>query len=88
MGQLQEAGDYAIKATKSIKIRKALTTTLIGSISILEENIGKYLWGHGKDDNDCSNAELAWRKVWIETRKKMLDKGNDNIRKLEKEIGE
>jgi hypothetical protein len=67
-------------------IKKKLMTTTIGSLSVVEEEIGKGLWGHGLAESECSPEQLAWRKIWETCRNKILNNGNNQIRAVEKEI--
>jgi hypothetical protein len=67
-------------------IKKKLLTTTIGSLSVVEEEIGRPLWGHGLPESECSPEQLAWRKIWESCRNKILNNGNNQIRAVEKEI--
>lgn len=68
-------------------IRKKTNTIFIGAIAQFEKFFGR-LWGHGKDDEDCTPAELEFRKVWMECRTEVLNGGNAQLRALLNEISQ
>lgn len=65
----------------STKIR----TAFIGALSAFEENYG-FLWGHGKDENELTKEEKQMRELWIQTRTRVLNNGNSQIRAAQTEI--
>ena len=66
-------------------IQKKLQTSFIGAISEFEKKFGK-LWGHGLGLAECTENQQKWRKLWDETRNKILNNGNNQIRALESEL--
>ena len=68
-------------------LKKKFDTTIIGSLAAFEEKFGD-LWGHGLAMNDLDEAQRYWRDVWMETRSKVLDNGNSNLRAAQNEIAQ
>ena len=68
-------------------IKKKFNTTIIGSLAAFEDQFGE-LWGHGLAVNDLDDDQQYWREVWMETRAKVLDNGNSNLRAAESEISQ
>jgi hypothetical protein len=71
----------------SKNIEKKIRTTFIGNINTVEKYFGE-LWGHGKEYKDLTDEEKRERKVWDACRKEMLDKGNNELRAANTELGE
>ena len=63
-------------------IKKKFNTTIIGSLAAFEEQFGD-LWGHGLPMQDLDEDQRYWRDIWMETRAKILDNGNSNLRAAE-----
>jgi len=68
-------------------IKKKFNTTIIGSLAAFEEGFGE-LWGHGLPTNDLDEDQRYWREVWMETRARVLDNGNSNLRAAENEVSQ
>lgn len=68
-------------------IQKKFDTTTIGSLAIIEDNFG-FLWGHGLPYNQLSEDQKDWREAWSDTRTKILDLGNSNLRAAQSEISQ
>ena len=68
-------------------LKKKFDTTNIGSLAAFEEKFGD-LWGHGLAMNDLDEDQRYWRDVWMETRSKVLDNGNSNLRAAQNEIAQ
>ena len=68
-------------------LKKKFDTTIIGSLAAFEEKFGD-LWGHGLAMNDLDEDQRYWRDVWMETRSKVLDNGNSNLRAAQNEIAQ
>lgn len=68
-------------------LKKKFDTTIIGSLAAFEERFGD-LWGHGLSMNDLDEDQRYWRDVWMETRSKVLDNGNSNLRAAQNEIAQ
>ena len=64
---------------KSI-LTKRFQTTMIGSLFEFEQNFG-YLWGLDKDDKDLTEQQYKFRLLWEDTRNKILNNGNNQLRK-------
>lgn len=79
--QYLEASRQRLDKIISTKIR----TTFIGALSSFEEAFGA-LWGAGKDEDELSVEELAYRNLWIEVRTKVLNNGNNQLRAAQTEI--
>jgi hypothetical protein len=60
-------------------ITTKIKTSFVGAISAYEENFG-FLWGHGKEEKDLDQNELAMREIWESVRSKVLDNGNSQLR--------
>lgn len=68
-------------------LEKYFKTSFIGNLSIFEENFGS-LWGHGKPYNELNASEKAMREVWKDTRTKILDTSNKQLRLCVEFLGE
>ncbi len=68
-------------------IKKKFNTTIIGSLAAFEDQFGE-LWGHGLELRDLDNDQRYWRDIWMETRAKILDNGNANLRAAESELSQ
>src|SRR5690606_31964151 len=66
-------------------IGKRITTAIIAAIESVELHFGE-LWGHGQ--TELSPAQLAEREKWMETRKRILDKGNHQRRLIADDLAE
>lgn len=66
------------------QIMSRMKTTFIGNLSDIEKELG-FLWGHGKTYNELNEDERYFRSIWLDLRKKILDRGNDEIDKLKQE---
>lgn len=66
-------------------ITTKMKTCFIGALSAFEETFGS-LWGHGKDVEDLTPAEKQNRELWINTRTKVLNNGNTQLRASQTEI--
>lgn len=65
---------------KNILIKR-FQTTMIGALHEFEKSFG-YLWGHHKlNDNDLTENELKFLDLWDETRNRVLNNGNNQMRK-------
>jgi hypothetical protein len=62
-------------------LTKRLQTTMIGALYEFEKAFG-YLWGHNKDENEeLTDKENDFWDLWEETRNKILNNGNNQLRK-------
>ena len=68
-------------------LKKKFDTTIIGSLAAFEERFGE-LWGHGLSMNDLDEDQRYWRDLWMETRSKVFDNGNSNLRAAQNEISQ
>ena len=68
-------------------IKKKFNTTIIGSMAAFEDQFGE-LWGHGLELRDLDDEQRYWRDIWMETRAKILDNGNANLRAAESELSQ
>lgn len=68
-------------------LKKKFDTTIIGSLAAFEERFGD-LWGHGLPIADLDDDQAYWRELWMETRSKVLDNGNANLRAAQNEISQ
>ena len=68
-------------------IKKKFDTTIIGSLAAFEERFGD-LWGHGLPLEDLDEDQRYWREQWMETRFKVLDNGNSNLRAAQNEASQ
>jgi len=68
-------------------IKKKFNTTIIGSLAAFEDQFGE-LWGHGLELRDLDDEQRYWRDIWMETRAKILDNGNANLRAAESELSQ
>ena len=68
-------------------LKKKFDTTIIGSLAAFEERFGD-LWGHGLPMQELDEDQQYWREIWTETRSKVLDNGNSNLRAALNEIAQ
>ena len=68
-------------------LKKKFDTTIIGSLAAFEERFGD-LWGHGLPIADLDDDQAYWRELWKESRSKVLDNGNANLRAAQNEISQ
>lgn len=66
-------------------IRKKMTTILVGTIDEFEKAFGVN-WGHGLEDEDKTDEQLDLAVMWNICRNKIFDRGNIQIRGMEKEL--
>ncbi len=66
-------------------ISTKIKTSFIGSISIYEESFG-FLWGHGKQEEELDDNEVAMKQIWENVRSKILDNGNSQLRASVNEV--
>jgi hypothetical protein len=65
----------------STKIR----TAFIGALAAFEDNYG-FLWGKDKEEGELTKAETDMADLWEQTRTKILNNGNAQIRAAQTEI--
>ena len=65
--------------------KKKIQTTMIGSLSDVEEFFG-FLWGFGTSDLELTEEQKHMKSIYEEVRAKILDRGNTQIRDLELEF--
>jgi hypothetical protein len=68
-------------------LTKRFQTTMIGSLYEFEEAFG-YLWGQDKDEKDLTQQEELFRLKWENTRNKVLNNGNNQLRKCINDLGQ
>lgn len=67
-------------------LTKRFQTTMIGALSEFEKSFG-YLWGIDKQDNvPLTDKEEQFLDIWEETRNRVLNNGNNQLRKAISEI--
>lgn len=66
--------------------KKKIQTTMIGSLSSIEEYLG-HLWGHGQE-GELTDEQEDLRLVYEELRSEILRKGNTQIRNVDSEMSE
>lgn len=65
---------------------KRFQTTMIGALHEFEKSFG-YLWGHHKNDNEAlTDKEEQFLDLWEDTRNRILNNGNNQLRKSLAEI--
>ncbi len=62
------------------KLATNFKTTFIGSIDIIDKELGIYLWGFGKPYEDLTESERKWLAVREKIREAILDNGNRQLR--------
>ena len=73
------------KGTKDI-ITKRIQTTMIGALYEFEKTFG-YLWGcHKDEDEELTDKEEQFLDLWEDTRNKVLNNGNNQLRKCVSEL--
>ena len=72
--------DKLFKASK-----KKIQTTMIGSLSTIEEQFG-FLWGFDILESERTPEQKKLHEIYEDTRAKILDRGNTQIRNLETEF--
>ena len=66
--------------------KKLGETVMFGAIARMEEHFGKF-WGHGLTKDKCTENQLKIREIWEVCRKAILDHGNKEIRRANKNGG-
>jgi len=60
-------------------INRRFTTSIIGALDSIQKDLGN-LWGDNKPYKELNENQKAWREVWIDLRKTILDKGHSQAR--------
>ena len=67
-------------------LSKRFQTTMIGAISEFEKSFG-YLWGIDKsEDEQLTDREEKFLDIWEDTRNRILNNGNNQLRKALSEV--
>lgn len=67
-------------------LKKRFQTTMIGALFEFEKSFG-YLWGYDKDDDESlTEKEEKFLDIWEDTRNRILNNGNNQLRKAVSEI--
>jgi hypothetical protein len=66
-------------------LEKKFKTTMIGALAAFENNFGA-LWGHGQEE--LTDDQKQFRKIWEETRTEILNNGNSQLRIAQEEIAQ
>lgn len=66
-------------------LEKRLSTTFVGNLAVLEKHLG-HLWGYGKLEDELTESEVAWLDIWNRIRSEIFDKGNSQIRVMQKDL--
>jgi hypothetical protein len=67
-------------------LRKRFQTTMIGALYEFEKSFG-YLWGSQKPESEpLTEKEERFLDLWEDTRNRVLNTGNDQLRKAITEI--
>ncbi len=66
-------------------IESKIRTSFIGAIATFENRFGD-LWGHGKPFDSLTEQQKENRRDWADARAEILDKGNNQIRAIHKEM--
>ena len=67
-------------------LKKRIQTTMIGALHEFEKSFG-YLWGQDKsEDEELTEKEDKFLDIWEDTRNKVLNNGNNQLRKAVSEI--
>lgn len=67
-------------------LTKRFQTTMIGALFEFEKTFG-YLWGnHKTEDEELTDKEENFLDLWEETRNRVLNNGNNQLRKSLAEI--
>lgn len=90
MGEQNRQNDREFKKKSSkeklrVAAQKKIDTTMIGAINKMEIFMGKQ-WGHGLEEDECTDAQLDWYEVWQQCRQEILDLGNKQKRSLISEL--
>jgi hypothetical protein len=65
-------------------LAKKMETVMIGSLAAFEETFG-FLWGYNKETS-LTKEEKTLKTLWDNTRTKILDNGNHQIRAVYNEV--
>ena len=67
-------------------LTRRFQTTMIGALHEFEKSFG-YLWGANKsEDEELTDKEEQFLDMWEETRNRVLNTGNNQLRKAVSEI--
>ena len=68
--------------------KKRFQTVFVGAVSKIEDRFG-HLWGSDEiDEENMTSEQLKYYNIFLELRDHIFDQGNDQRKKLMKEIGE
>lgn len=85
--ELSEEQDELLKDSDRVAlfefVKKKLKTIFIGDLASFEKRFGK-LWG--QDQFQLTDQQKKVRDIWKDTRKEILDRGNDFIKDIEREL--
>ncbi len=73
------------KEKLSKEVQKKLTTIMIGALDKYETFMG-HKWGHGLNEDDCSDEQLDTYDIWQQCRHEIMDLGNKQIRAILSEL--
>jgi hypothetical protein len=87
MSQLDRFGSYQDEASRRREVKKLaakrVLTATVAALARAEEAFGR-LWNRGGAPRD--DPERRWRDAWEEFRKDVLDRGNEQARRAEKDL--
>lgn len=66
-------------------IKTKFTTYLIGTLAILEQELGE-IWGHDTPDEYITDEQDLWYDKWMKARTAILDLGHDQLRAIKHEL--
>lgn len=68
--------------------KKRFQTVFVGAVSKIEDRFG-HLWGSDEiDEENMTSEQLKYYNIFLELRDHIFDQGNDQRKKLMKDMGE
>jgi hypothetical protein len=81
----KEASKESTRRQLKQQLKKKMTTILVGCVDEIEKFFGD-IWGHGLHSDEKTDNQLDATPIWNQCRDKMFDRGNAQIRGMEKEL--
>jgi hypothetical protein len=75
------------EAAKKVNEERSQLYAMIGALASFEAEFG-HLWGYGKDGSELTEEEITYREMWERARTEVLNKGNNQLRAAQDELGQ
>jgi hypothetical protein len=89
VARAKEARETRYKELSRQRLDKIVSTKMktafIGALAAFEESFG-FLWGKDKNESELTQSEKEMSELWEQTRTKVLNNGNTQLRAAQTEI--